>query len=314
LGNDCVQCAVLRLYCPCASLLLPDDIERDRTLTGKHMGRLKSLFICGAGHSGSTLLGMVLGGAEGAFYVGEGGKARYLHDLNKPLRKRACKICGDDCPVWSGFQWDGEAPLHARIAAHVGAHTIVDSTKDANWITRRAAETHALGGSVGLVFLQRDGRAVVNSRLRKYPDRDPVAQIDQWVDQMTRSRALFDGFEGAKVELQYEAFATDPNTSLAQVCDTLGIGFDPAMLDFTRRDHHQLGGNTGTQFVAAGPDADQRSGSIQLTERTNAYYADHPGDIRLDLRWREEMSPAHLALFEHHAGHINQTFRWDQTP
>jgi hypothetical protein len=278
------------------------------------MDALKSLFICGAGHSGSTLLGMVLGGAERAFYIGEGAKIRYLHDLKKPLRKRACKICGEDCPVWSGFEWDGAAPLHAAVAAHVDADIIVDSTKNPDWIEARAAETRALGGEVGLVFLQRDGRAVVNSRLRKYPDRDPVAQIDQWTDQMIRSRAVFDQFEGRKTELQYEAFATNPTQEISRVCDILDLRFDPAMLDFSAREHHPLGGNTGTQFVAAGPDAVDKSGSIQLTERTQAYYGEHPGDIRLDLRWRQEMTADQQALFEDRAGSFNQDFRWDPTP
>ncbi len=278
------------------------------------MGALKSLFICGAGHSGSTLLGMVLGGAQRGFYMGEGAKVRFLHDLNKPLRKRACKICGEDCPVWSGFNWDGEAPLHACVAAHVDADIIVDSTKNPNWITARAAETRAAGGMAGLVFLQRDGRAVINSRLRKYPDRDPVAQIDQWVDQMTRSRALYETFEGPKTELQYEAFATDPAAEIRRVCAVMDVPFHPDMLDFAARVHHPLGGNTGTQFVAAGSDAQDKSGSIQLTERTKAYYGDHPGDIRLDLRWRDEMKADQLALFEDRAGQINHDFRWDITP
>ncbi len=279
------------------------------------MDALKSLFICGAGHSGSTLLGMVLGGARQAFYIGEGAKARYLHDENKPLRKRACKICGEDCPVWSGFTWDGEAPLHACIAGHVGARTIVDSTKNPSWIEARAAETRSQGGRVGLVFLQRDGRAVVNSRLRKYPERDPVAQIDQWIDQMTHSRALFERFKGDRVRLQYEAFATDPAGEMTRVCAALGLAFEPSMLDFTAREHHPLGGNTGTQFVAAGADtAAAKNGSIQLTDRTQAYYGQHPGDIRLDLRWREEMASDQLALFEDRAGPLNKDFRWDLTP
>ncbi len=274
--------------------------------------RLTSLFICGAGHSGSTLLGMVLGGVRGGFYIGEGAKIRYLHDPQKPLRKRACKICGEACPVWSGFAWDGAAPPHAAIAAHVGAETIVDSTKDPDWITARAEETRAGGGAAGLVFLQRDGRAVVNSRLRKYPDRDPEAQINQWAGQMARARALFERFEGRKAQLRYEAFATAPEQEIRRLCTSLGLEFRRDMLAFRARDHHPLGGNTGTQFVAAGARrAATKSGSIQLTDRTRSYYRDHPGDIRLDLRWRDEMSPEHLALFETRAGGLNQDFKWD---
>ena len=266
-----------------------------------------SLFICGAGHSGSTLLGMVLGGAPGAFYAGEAAKVRYLHDASKPLRKRACKICGEDCPVWGGFHPDPHAPLHAQIADRTGATLVIDSTKRPDWIEARAGEARAAGGAAGLIFLKRDGRAVINSRIRKYPGRDPAAQIGQWIDQMAQAEALFARFEGPKLAVRYEAFATDPEAEVRRICAALGLAFDPSMLDYEARAHHPLGGNSGTQFVAARA----ASPAVELGASRRAYYAGHPGGIRLDQRWTQDLSRAHRALFETLAGEINAAYRWD---
>lgn len=273
----------------------------------KDVPGLNSIFICGAGHSGSTLLGMVLGGANGAFYAGELAKVRYLNDRSKPLRKRACKICGDDCPVWSGFEWAPGAPLHAAIAARTGADVVIDTTKRADWIEARAAETRAAGGTAGLIFLQRDGRAVINSRIRKYPDRDPATQIGQWLEQMDCAERLFERFEGPKIAVRYEAFATRPEAETRRICSALRLPYDPAMLDYEARAHHPLGGNSGTQFVAA-----RETGKrVDLGEARRDYYARHPGGIRLDRRWLSELSDNHAALFATLAGRANAAYEWD---
>lgn len=268
---------------------------------------MDSVFICGAGHSGSTLLGMVLGGAQGAFYAGEAAKVRYLHDRAKPLRKRACKICGEDCPVWGDFHWTPGDPLHPQIAAKTGAALVIDSTKRPDWIEARAHETRAAGGQAGLIFLQRDGRAVVNSRLRKYPERDPGAQITQWLEQMHAAASLFARFKGPKIAVRYEAFATAPEIEVRAICEALGIEFDPAMLDYEARAHHPLGGNSGTQFVAARGAGE----ALEIGQARRDYYARHPGGIRLDQRWTRELSPAHHTLFETMAGDANAAYRWD---
>lgn len=44
--------------------------------------------IAGAGHSGSTLLGLVLGSLDDVFYAGEAKKTTFIGDPKKPLRKR----------------------------------------------------------------------------------------------------------------------------------------------------------------------------------------------------------------------------------
>lgn len=270
---------------------------------------LKSaVMICGAGHSGSTLLGMLLGRADGAFYVGEGAKARYLGDMSKPLRKRACKVCGDDCPVWSGLTWDGEEPLYPLVAAHAGVPTIVDSTKRPEWIEARADETWASGATPHLILLLRDGRAVVNSRIRKYPERPVADLVEDWMRQMADSRALFDAFRGPKLEVRYEALAADPETVMSRVCDFAGLTYAPAMLDIAGGEHHPLGGNNGTQFLATRDNG--QASLVQPGERSRTYYEQHGGSIRPDMRWKTELSAENAALFEQMAGTANQPCAW----
>ena len=45
------------------------------------------VFVAGAGHSGSTLLGLALGAHPEIFYAGEANKSQLLSDANAPLRK-----------------------------------------------------------------------------------------------------------------------------------------------------------------------------------------------------------------------------------
>jgi len=272
-----------------------------------HRGLTAGL-VCGAGHSGSTLLGMLLGSHPSVFFMGEGSKVRYLGDLRRPVHKRACKMCGDDCVVWSGFRWDRSQPLYAQLARHVGRDVIIDSTKNADWIIERAAETQAAGGRACLIFLRRDGRAVINSRLRKYPDIPAEDQIRHWMNQIERAEQLFANFQGPKLRLDYERLATTPEASLRAVCDLFAIDFTPSMMQFHRADHHPLGGNNGPQFLAAREkQAQGQKAVVKLRSSVRSYYENHENTIRLDLRWKQELSAEHLALFETLAGHLNVT-------
>lgn len=268
--------------------------------------------VCGAGHSGSTLLGMILGSHSTAFYMGEGGKVRYLHDDRKPLRKRVCKICGETCPVWTGFHWDDSRALYPQLADHVGADLIIDTTKDETWIETRSAEFRAEGGLPHLLLLTRDGRAVVNSRIRKYPERDAETQILDWKSKMERSQALFDAFDGPKSVVRYEDLAVNTAREVERLCALIGIEYEPAMLDFAATPHHVLGGNSGTQYIVArerfeNPD----EAFVSLNSRTRDYYRDHSGAIELDLRWKTELAPVHEALFDRLAGGVNETMKWE---
>ncbi|MBN36012.1 MAG: sulfotransferase family protein [Rhodospirillaceae bacterium] len=273
--------------------------------------RLDGVSMCGTGHSGSTLLGMVLSGLPEAFYMGEGGKVRYLNNDRYPMRKRVCKICGEDCPIWSVFSWDRSRPLYSQIAAHTGARLVIDSTKSTDWIAERTGELFQAGGQSHLIQLLRDGRAVVNSRLRKYPDRDPEAEIQHWMTQVSKSMVFFESFDGPKLRVRYESLATEPDTEIRNICAFLGQPFNDDLLDYHERDHHPLGGNNGTQYAAArhrfrNPDAIFAT----VGPSRKAFYDSRPPAIALDDRWKDEMTEEHAMLFDRMAGSFNEPMRW----
>lgn len=265
--------------------------------------------VCGAGHSGSTLLGMILGSHPHAFYMGEGKKVRFLGDPAKPVHKRTCKMCGEDCAVWGRFRWDPARGLYAQLAEWIGRRVIIDSTKNDAWIAARIAETRATGGRPCLFFLLRDGRAVVNSRLRKYPDRDPAKLVLDWKAQVERAQELFERFDGPKLCVRYEHLATRPDQVVAAACDVLGLSYDGSMLRFYDAEHHPLGGNHGPQFLAASARAKTAAAAV-LPAHARSYYQDHGRGIRLDLRWRHELAAENLTIFMDLAGDFNKLAEW----
>ncbi len=148
-------------------------------------------FIAGAGHSGSTLLGLILGSHSAVFYGGEIKKYQ-----SGP--KRLCRRCGPDCSIWSALATTAAPDLYEALSLASGRATIVDSAKNTEWIAQQSAIVAAQGGQPTLLFLQRDGRAVLNSRRRKRPDIPATVQIARWQAQIEQTCRLYDTFPGTK--------------------------------------------------------------------------------------------------------------------
>lgn len=270
--------------------------------------------ICGAGHSGSTLLGLVLGSHSECFYAGEAKKTLFIGDASKPLRKRVCKICGESCRIWSRFTQPPAPDVYEQIARLADRPVVVDSTKKVDWIRARTAELDAVGVPHKRLFLMRDGRAVVNSRARKYPERAPAALVEEWLAQVSATEALIAERPDAALGVRYEALATEPEATFRETCVFLGLPFEPDMLRYETHEHHPLGGNTGTQSVVARagePDTRKGGAFAAVPTRSRDYYGSLSSGFRLDLRWREEISRELLDVFETEAGAVNEPFRWD---
>ncbi|MFK8002387.1 MAG: sulfotransferase [Polyangiales bacterium] len=266
------------------------------------MAELEATWIIGAGHSGSTLLGMMLGAHSRVFYAGEAKKSVFLGDPTKPKRKRECKLCGPTCKVWGELDGINADALYRRLRERTGAALIVDSTKNLTWVQARVSESRG-----ALVFLTRDGRAVVNSRLRKYPELSIETQVNDWLTQVSACEAFFEAFEGPKIRVAYEDLAQQPEATLRAIAATLGIEYDDDMLRFEESEQHPLGGNNGTQSLLV-----NAATSPEVGSRHGDYYRDHPGGVVLDLRWRQEMKPDALDVFNAIVGVNNADYAFDE--
>jgi hypothetical protein len=96
-----------------------------------------------------------------------------------------------------------------------------------------------------LIVLTRDGRAVLNSRLRKQPQISAHEHATNWVRRMRDVEELAAQWPGSVHRLRYEEFALRPVPAVRALADFLGVAFDPAMLDPWDSEQHPLGGNNG---------------------------------------------------------------------
>jgi hypothetical protein len=188
-------------------------------------------------------------------------------------------------PTWVNRRFhaavDNKLALYEAIRVASGTRLIVDSSKDYvdgyEIYRRRPAQTR-------LILLTRDGRAVFNSNLRRGFGRDYALRV--WRNYYRFAPlALGRAVNRSDVyTMRYEDLATNPTAALRGACDFLQLDFDPRMLDTSWRTHHITSGNN-MRFGATG--------------------------VRLDVKWRSELSAANRAFFERHAGALNRSLGYE---
>jgi hypothetical protein len=302
------------------TVTIPEKMERKNR---------EVVFIAGAGHSGSTLLGLALGAHPEIFYAGEANKSQLLADASAPLRKRTCKVCGEGCPVWTNLAWtdlvgtdlvgtDRERTdrvvgddLYEALSLRTGRPVVVDSTKETGWIAEKSAALAALGVRVHLFFLGRDGRAIVASGLRKDPSHSVEEHTKKWVQQIAASEALAARFPGPVTRVRYETLVTEPEATLSTLVRSLDRSLVPSMLSPFDSEQHPLGGNAGTQSLLSGS-VTRPSGPLPVKGDKRRYYEDHPRAFVLDQRWRSELSDEALRRFSAVAGQTEHAHAWEE--
>ena len=208
------------------------------------------VYVCGVGHSGSTLLDRLLGAREGAWSGGEVKRfspsrhETHWHAKGWPAAVEEPCACGAarlaDCPFWQAvdarlgaeglrlaaldvyhpdstvFARDNEA-LFDAIAQESGAGVVVDSSKDLVRLRRLLAET-AL--PVVPVLVERRLEGVVASEARRGRP---------WLGTAAASGRALLGIKRflrgrPHHALSYEALCDDAGSALAPLAEALGLG------------------------------------------------------------------------------------------
>jgi Sulfotransferase family len=286
----------------------------DTTSAGHAFGRRVNtgvVFMGAAWYSGSTLLGVMLGAHPLIFYAGEAKNSWYFDHPLAPLKKRVCRLCGSNCPVWGDLRVEEGEDLYEVLSRRTKRPIVFDSSKGITWI--RHQMKHLRGAvPLRLIVLTRDGRAVVNSRLRKRPEISARQHATAWTEQMRGIEDLASNWPGSVHRLRYEELTSRPERTVRALADFLGVAFDPGMLDPWNSDQHPLGGNAGPLLLLLREHARSAvAGVISPDQKTRDWYDAHPRGILLDLRWKRELGTDELAVFEEVAGERNRAYAWE---
>lgn len=302
-------------------------------------------FICSAGHSGSTLLDLLIGAQPDTCSLGELILLPLEARLNRPC------TCGRpvlSCPLWSqvlsrhlgcgpdalpgavqrlNLGWmptavpvaginDGRYP-QLRAASHLtrwlelqaglavprfsgstyrqglastlevyghvrqvtGCTLLANSSK--HYLL--AVDNYlAMQGRAKIINLVRDGRAVFGSFLRH--GFDAGFAIRAWKNHYARALPLFERWVRPDdlIRVRYEDLAADPTREMQRLMAALGQPFEASRVALGVGEHHNVNGN-------------------DMRFRKDAA-------IRLDERWRRELSAEQLRFFDRHAGGMNRAF------
>jgi hypothetical protein len=278
---------------------------------GEHLYTL--LYVFGSGRSGSTLVTMLLGGHPQILALGE------LSTLVTRSDPTAAPFRDDDafgpkvrhfwqgvreCYESTGQSWASLDLTHPRLRQAVGwspgridawarrtqlviecarqqapMPVVVDSTKE-------PARVLLLARSglfrLRVLHLMRDGRAVAQSYVRRWNRFG--AGVRNWMLASVTAPALRRHVGRHRwLRLRYEYFAQDPVGALTTITNFVGLRYDPVMLKFHSYPYLGLRGNPNV-----------RGGAEEV--------------IRLDERWRTEMTAARRAAFGVVGGWLNKLY------
>ena len=223
------------------------------------------VYIVGLGHSGSTLLDLLLGSHTQVTSVGELGalSSKDREGFRELVLRESPCVCGTpskfDCPFWSEIdrrlqqehatslmKIDLRAPLredliaanralYSTISELTGHRYVVDSSKS----RIRLRSLIEANFDVRPTHLVREPHGVVYSNVRK--GRSWWYWSRHYTSVTLKTRRLLAAHPHLFV--RYEDLATDPEATVRRILEWLGLEFEPAQLRWTDFDHHHLSGN-----------------------------------------------------------------------
>jgi hypothetical protein len=130
-----------------------------------------------------------------------------------------------------------------------------------------------------VIYMVRDGRGVMHSSMQHF-NMSPGLAAREWLTaQREIACALRAVAQSSQLLIRYEDLCTNPTAVMARVFRFVGVSPEDAALDFRAVEHHILGN------------------AMRLNDRS---------EIRLDVRWLDDLSPGELAVFEHIGGRWNR--------
>lgn len=265
--------------------------------------------IVSVSYSGSTWLNLMLGSTPASFSVGE------IKSILR-LQRALCTLHGDDCPLWSRFDYPGSDNPFVQLHRLTGKRVLVVNNSRKFLPAQQDSRIDAK-----FIHLIRDGRAAAASYMRKFPGTSMWRAARWWSHDVRRNLHLIRRQpRGNTMLVVYEQIKADPAAHLPAICQFIGMPYAPQMVDYWRTDHHFLGGNRGT-LLSMMSKQDRHDGPADMPKVANQpppqwdfdYYRQHdPAQFR-DERWQSELSAGQRRVFALIAGRLNRRLGYPST-
>lgn len=288
---------------------------------------MKVVLILGTGHCGSTLLDLILGSHSKMFSLGEVYRV-VSSDPPVPI----CDICEEDCEFWKptllksiqniytdnlpkqigrklGVLEAIEVSFYKKLFEASKKNILVDSSKNPGWINRNGKVLESSNIKPILLYLSRDGRAVVNSYFRKYPERGLEHIAHNWNSRVTAINECFTSWPSeSKVHIRYEDLAKNPIATIKKLMEFIQLPYEEEMMHFWEHDHHLVNGNAGTKsMLLKFRDTHRHAQWVEANEKD--YYKNQELGIKFDERWRKELDTAQIAAVNKIIDPLNHTLK-----
>lgn len=290
---------------------------------------MKVIFILGTGHCGSTLLDLILGSHSKMFSLGEVYRV-VSSDPPVPI----CDICEEDCEFWKptllksiqniytdnlpkqigrklGVLEAIEVSFYKKLFEASKNNILIDSSKNPGWISRNGRKLRSSNIEPVLIYLSRDGRAVVNSYFRKYPERGLEGISHNWNSRITAINECYDSWlSESKIHIRYKDLAKSPISTIKKLMEFIQLPFEEEMMRFWEHDHHLVNGNAGTKsMLLKFKDANKHKQWVEANDKE--YYREKELGIKFDERWKRELSADQVSVIESIIENLNSSLKED---
>lgn len=216
----------------------------------------------------------------------------YVHRLLDPLQRGPLLEMARDSALACSKDWhrhlktvqDRHAALVEVLQELTGAKIIIDSSKSVIHLKYLLRQPSL---EIKIVRLIRDGRAVALSLIghgfKLATRRETIAvSTRKWRRSNEAAECLLSLLPRSQwIQVQYEDLCREPEAVLRRICDFLGLETGRLNLDFRARQQHIIGNDMRLKTTS---------------------------EIRLDERWRTELSGEDLAAFDMEGGKMNREF------
>ena len=196
------------------------------------MNQASLVLIGSTAHSGSTLLGAMLGTGSDCFYVGE------AYAWFRPWRRHHlmfhCNSCGSDCESWYLLRNVSPRDFHSTIISKLNKRFVVDSSKNLTWLWDADRWARSKGIDVHHIAVWKDPMELAFSYWKR------GRTLNHWKRNFLSYYKRYLNLRFPFISVNYGQLASRPGDVLAQICNFLSWPYFEGKENFWTQDHHYV--------------------------------------------------------------------------